>query len=95
MRAALFHLVSATVGGAVGAALVVWLYLPAVLHEKEEFGRTQGYLMAELDIARKIPETLGPDYTEADGHTLFYQVKEVPVFVVQRNGVKTLRLPPP
>jgi hypothetical protein len=94
MRAALFHLISAVVGGAVGAALVAWLYLPGLARDKQDYGRRLGYLAAELDIAQKIPGALGSDYTEADGRSVFYQVKEIPVLVVERNGVKTLRVPP-
>jgi hypothetical protein len=95
MRAALLHLISAIIGGAVGALLVVWLVLPDYGRQKEQFGRSQGYAQGQVDFALKIPVALGDDFSKTEKYTLFHQVKDIDVVVVERNGVKTLRLYPP
>jgi hypothetical protein len=94
MRAAILHLISAVVGGAIGAALVVWLYLPGFGHEKEEFGRREGYAQGQIAVAAKLPAALGSDFSKTEKYSTFYEVKDVDVLVVERNGVKTLRVYP-
>ncbi len=79
-------------GGAIGAVLFAWLYVPGMLREKEEFGRTQGYARGHIDIAAKIPQALGSDFSKTEKYTPFYSMKDVDVVVVERNGVKTLRV---
>jgi hypothetical protein len=92
MRALFLHLVSAIVGGAVGAVLFAWLFLPTLLHDKEEFGRAQGYAAGQIDVATKIPGVLGADFSKTEKYIPFYSMKDVDVVVVERSGVKTLRV---
>lgn len=82
------------VGVVIIAAVGRYLIYPAVAREKEEFGRNQGYATGQIDIARKIPATLGSDFSKDEKHSVFYQIKDVDVVVVERNGVKTLRVNP-
>ena len=75
------------------ALLACWFWLlPIVIHEKEEVGRMDGKTSASIDIAHKIHDVLGDDFHRSEPHELFYAVKDISVLVVNRNGVKTLRL---
>jgi hypothetical protein len=81
-------------GVALVAAIGRYAIYPAVAREKVEFGRNQGYANAQADVATKIPPVLGSDFSKEEKYTVFYQIKDVDVVVVERNGVKTLRLYP-
>jgi hypothetical protein len=82
------------VGVAIAAAVGRFIVYPAVAREKEEFGRNQGYASGQIDVAAKIPAALGSDFSKDEKYTLFHQVKDVDVVVVERNGIKTLRVYP-
>jgi hypothetical protein len=83
-------IVAAVMVGAVGRYIIY----PAVAREKEEFGRNQGYASGQIDFAAKIPAALGSDFSKNEKYIIFHQVKDVDVIVVERNGVKTLRVYP-
>lgn len=82
------------VGVAITGAVRRYVIYPAVAHDKEEFGRNQGYARGQIDIALKIPEALGSDFSKTEKYTSFYGVKDIDVVLVERNGVKTLRVYP-
>ena len=82
------------VGVAITAAVGRFIIYPAIAHEKEAFGSNQGYASGQIDVATKIPAALGSDFSKDERYTVFYQVKDIDVLVVERNGVKTLRLYP-
>ena len=88
----MLKLIASFIFGAVCAAAVGWFVVYQVAREKYEFGHDQGYLNAQIDIARKIPEMLGDDHHRGEPATNFYSVKDIDVLVVTRNDVKTLRL---
>ncbi len=52
----------------------------------------EGRTSEALEIAAKIHDVLGDDFHRSEPHELFYAVKDTSVLVVNRNGVKTLRL---
>lgn len=54
-------------------------------------GRNQGEVDAARKIQEKIKEKLGRDFTPEETQSSVYSVKDVNIFVVDRNGIKTLR----
>jgi len=94
MRSIFLNIASAIVGGAIGAAIVAFAVVPGVAVEKEEYGRLQGYTRGKIDMALKIPEALGSDFSKTEKYTSFDGIKDIDVVVVERNGVKTLRVYP-
>ena len=55
-------------------------------------GTNTGIAAAQFQIMKAIREKLGSDYAETDGYDPFFEVKADAVVVVERNGVKTLRI---
>ena len=94
LRIIVFFIVGLIVGVAMTGAVGRFVIYPAVAGEKEEFGRNQGYAIGQIDVAAKIPAALGSDFSKDERYTMFYQVKDVDVVIVERNGVKTLRVYP-
>jgi hypothetical protein len=78
-------------GGAIASAIFAWGVVPTVAKDKYDFGRTTGYIAAQLELVDKIPAALGTDYLKEDGYHPLFEVKTNAIVVVERNGVKTLR----
>jgi hypothetical protein len=45
-----------------------------------------------MKLVKKVRESFGDDYKSDDGYKTFLEVREDAVVVVERNGVKTLRI---
>ena len=79
----------------VGAAIAAGVLVPLLLSERRdkfEYGRFHGGNSARLDIARRLPEALGRDLDPSSECTnRFLEVKDAIIWIVDRNGVKTLR----
>ena len=54
-------------------------------------GRNQGEVDTARKIQEKIKEKLGTDYIPEETQSSVYSVKDVNIFVVERNGIKTFR----
>jgi hypothetical protein len=54
--------------------------------------RNAGVVDAHYALLRKIPKMLGDDYRKSDGYETLFEVKTDAVVIVERNGVKTLRV---
>jgi len=87
-------IISFLLGAAVASALFVWLVLPDYGRDKYSSVHGAGYVDGQGDILEKIPSTLGTDYVESDGYHPVFEVKSIAVVVVERSGVKTLRVYP-
>ena len=79
-------------GAAMSAAVCGFWILPAVARDKFEFGATTGRADSRVDIADKIRQTLGDDFDRDETRQSFYDIKDISVVVVTRNGAKTLRV---
>jgi hypothetical protein len=80
------------IGVLVGATLTAVTVVPVVARNKYKYGRNHGELMTKLGIVSDLPAVLGTDYRAEDGYTTFLDVKDSAIVVVERNGVKTLRV---
>lgn len=80
-------------GCAVMAIVGLLVVLPNVRENGQAVGINDGSIAARSEIARKIPSALGSDVTRADREQeSLFDVKASSVVVVERNGVKTLRV---
>jgi hypothetical protein len=91
-----FHFPSFLVGFSV--ALVLLGALSSVLifdyrNEKFEYARQLGALDAYRTLMRKLSTILGDDYdVHSDGKQILFSGKCMDAMIVERNGVKTLRV---
>ena len=74
------------------AAVVALLIVLPYVRSSFESGRKSGVVDAHYALLSKIPKVLGDDYRKADGYETLFEVKADAVVVVERNGVKTLRV---
>ena len=72
--------------------LAVTVILPRFRHDSFESGRRYGVVDAPLELLPKIQTMLGDDYHKTDGYQTMFEVKTDAAVVVERNGVKTLRV---
>jgi hypothetical protein len=82
-------------GVIVGAVISVVLFVPLLLserHDKFEYGRFHGGISAQLEVARRLPEAVGSDLDRLECTNKFLEVKDATIWVVERHGVKTLRV---
>src|SRR5215471_9466727 len=82
-------------GVIVGVVISVILFVPLLLserHNKFDYGRFHGGISAQLDVARRLREAVGNDLVRSECTNKFLQVKDATIWVVERNGVKTLRV---
>ena len=91
-RIVIFGLGLLTGAALCGAVGWFWIY-PDVAREKFDYGAMAGNLQARIEIANKIPATLGSDVDPHEPSEWFFSAKSASVVVVTRNGVKTLRYP--
>ncbi len=80
------------VGGALAVVPVVFLVLPDVRENHREIGRNDGAIEAKWEIASRLAGALGTDVDPSEPHEVLYDVKAARVVIVERGGVKTLRL---
>ena len=73
-------------------ALFAFVIMPHRNREIFESGRRTGVIDAHFSLLPKIKTTLGDDYRNSDGYQTLFTVKTDAAVVVERNGVKTLRV---
>ena len=79
--------------GCIAASAVTWLYvIPQARESYRAVGFHDGRISAQWEIADQIEKKLGSDLLANELREAFYDVKASSVVVVERNGVKTLRL---
>jgi hypothetical protein len=81
-------------GGIAAAVIFIVFLLPPYAKDKYQFGHIQGFTDGQIEVIHKIEDALGKDYTKADGHNPVFTIKDATVVLVERNGVKTLRVYP-
>ena len=82
-------------GGFVVASLVfVFVVLPRVSQERVEFGRRSAATTTKVEFLNMIHRELGNDYRDSDSTNavVLFKVKDARVVVVERDGIKTLRV---
>ncbi|MFO1514040.1 MAG: hypothetical protein U1F83_14155 [Verrucomicrobiota bacterium] len=78
----------------VGVTISAIVFIPVLVSERRnkfEYGLRHGGMSAQLDIARRLPESLGHEISPDECTNKFLEVKDAIIWVVERNGVKTLR----
>jgi len=79
-------------GIVVSAVVFIAVVLPWYGREKYEFGHYQGEISAKAATARRVHEMLGSDLAKSEATEFFLDAKSTGIVVVQRGGVKTLRI---
>jgi len=72
--------------------LSVGSYRLNVARNQFKVGVATGQVIAQTKIMNDIHEKLGSDYSQSDGYCPLYEVKSDAVVLVDRKGVKTLRV---
>jgi len=79
--------------GCVLSALVVYyVVLPRTRESYLAVGKNSGAIDAKAEIANLIPRKLGGDVSRDENYEPLFEVKATSVVIVERNGVKTLRV---
>ena len=86
------YIISFVLGIAVASCVFILVVLPRYGREKYDYGRQHGEVLTKLELLRQIPNALGDDYKGSDGYSTFFEVKDGAAVVVERDGVKTLRM---
>lgn len=73
-------------------ALLLYLVLPGFIQRAYQTGHDQGGVEAQLNLVRQLPGVLGCDFHRSEHYEPFLVVKDVTIVVVERSGVKTLRV---
>ena len=76
------------------SAVFMIAIIPSVKDSYRKVGFNDGLLEAKLGIANLVSAQLGSDIAQSDAQQVFYDVKTTRVVVVERNGVRTLRISP-
>jgi hypothetical protein len=84
-------LVSFLLGFATATCIALAVF-PIYGREKYDHGREQGVITTKLDLLKQVGETFGDDYNKSDSYNIFFEVKADAAVVVERNGIKTLRI---
>ena len=74
------------------AAVFAFAVVPRYGRESFEGGVRSGVVEAHRNLLPKIRMMLGDDYHKTDGYQTLFEVKTDAAVVVERNGVKTLRV---
>ena len=74
------------------ALVVMLLMVFPYAQSRFETGRKSGVINAHNMLLSKIQTMLGDDYQKSDGYVTLFEVKADAAVVVERNGVKTLRV---
>jgi len=78
-----------------GVFISVLLFVPLLISERNnkfDYGRFHGGISAQLDVVHRLPQTVGSDLDRSECTNKFLRVKDATIWVVERNGVKTLRV---
>ena len=86
------HVLTFFAGFGVASALFLFVVMPHYGSVMEDYGRRTAEVAVKFDLVQKIPQLLGDDYRKSDGYTPVLEVKTDAIVVVERNGVKTLRV---
>lgn len=87
IRYALVFLLGLLIGGA-----TIGIYGFTAANRQFLVGTNSGIATAQLQIMKAIADKLGSDYAETDGYDPLFEVKADAVVIVERNGIKTLRM---
>lgn len=68
------------------------LIVPGVKDSYRRVGFNDGLIDAKIGIADLVSSELGSDVVHNEPQKIFFDVKATSVMVVERNGVKTLRV---
>src|SRR5262249_42062231 len=74
------------------SVLCAFVVIPHFNREAFDGGRRTGAIEAHFALLPKIKKMLGDDYHNSDGYETLFTVKTDAAVVVERNGVKTLRV---
>jgi hypothetical protein len=75
------------------AVLAFWLVVyPTCRESYVAVGRNNGMIEARYELLKIVREHLGQDFSPAEPHEIVVSVKAEAIAVVDRNGVKTLRV---
>jgi hypothetical protein len=79
--------------GALLVIVVTWLFvLPMTRESYLAVGHNNGLTSARDELANQVASKLGTDLQRSEAQTVIFSVKHRSVVVVDRNGVKTLRV---
>ena len=81
--------------GVLFASLVfLFVVIPGVAREKLEFGRKMAAITTKVEFLNMIHREIGDDYRNSDAtnSVILFEVKDARVVVVDRDGIKTLRV---
>jgi hypothetical protein len=85
-------MISFASGCAVASAIFYFLIVPEIRDSYRAVGFNDGTISAKLDVAQKVKGVLGRDFSTQEPHQPLFEVKSTAVVVVERNGVKTIRV---
>lgn len=74
------------------AGIVYLVVLPEARESYRAVGFNDGSIAAKSEIAAKISSSLGMDLSAQEPKQILFDVKTTSVVVVERSGVKTLRV---
>ncbi len=78
--------------GFAAGALVAGTTVGVLAKKQQRFWQERGELMTKIALMHSLPRVLGDDYRMSDGYQTLFEVKDTAVVIVERNGVKTLRV---
>jgi hypothetical protein len=82
------YLLTLLCGFGLASAFFIFVDIP----HREDDARRSGEISTKRELALKLPNVLGDDFQKSEAYESFFTVKDMYVVVVERNGVKTLRL---
>lgn len=80
------------VGSTATALVIYYAVLPSVRESYRAVGYNDGTISARWEISEKVAAMLGKDLQSDESRENLFNVKTRSVVVVERNGVKTLRV---
>lgn len=79
-------------GCAAAAGIFYFLLVPEMRDAYRAVGFNDGTVSAKLDVAQRVKTALGSDLSPLEPKQTLFQVKSTSVMVVERNGVRTIRV---
>jgi hypothetical protein len=80
-------------GVALASGVFMWFVSPKYTNRVFDHGFHDGYFCGQEDIFEHVASEFGVgDYRDSDGHHPLFEVGRGAALIVERNGVKTLRI---